>query len=103
MAQEVRAVVWQLEGCWFNPSIAPHELVGTLHGSQSPLVCECVCEWVNERHKLIKALYKCSPFVRIRGIRGHVLFVYGLSNSDGVYYFLSRLSCVYAVPSHAHS
>ena len=42
-------------------------LVGTLHGSQSPLVCECVCEWVNERLKnctalWIKALYKCSPF-----------------------------------------
>ena len=35
-----------------NPPIAPDELVGTLHGSQSPLVCECVCEWVNERHTL---------------------------------------------------
>ena len=30
------------------------ELVGTLHGSQSPLVCE----WVNERHKLYSALDK---------------------------------------------
>ena len=34
------------------PPIAPDELVGTLNGSQSPLVCECVCEWVNERQKL---------------------------------------------------
>ena len=41
-----------------NPQIAPDELVGTLHGSQSPLVCECVCEWVNERHKLYSALDK---------------------------------------------
>ena len=38
--------------------IAPDELVGTLHGSQSPLVCECVCERVNERHKLYSALDK---------------------------------------------
>ena len=30
------------------------ELVGTLHGSQSPLVCE----WVNERHKLYSTLDK---------------------------------------------
>ena len=61
MAQEVRAVLWQSEGCRFDPhpgrvevSLSktpnPDELVGTLHGSQSPLVCECVCEWVNERH-----------------------------------------------------
>ena len=41
-----------------NPPIAPDELVGTLHGSQSPLVCECVCEWVNERPKLYSALDK---------------------------------------------
>ena len=44
--------------------------------------------------------------VRIRRIPGHVCFlsfVYGLSSSDGVYYFLSRLSCVYVVLSHAHS
>ena len=41
-----------------NPSIAPDELVGTLHGSQSPLVCECVCERVNERNKLYSALDK---------------------------------------------
>ena len=34
------------------------ELVGTLHGSQSPLGCECVCEWVNDRHKLYSALEK---------------------------------------------
>ena len=34
------------------------QLVGTLHGSQSPLVCERVCEWVNERHKLYSALDK---------------------------------------------
>ena len=27
-------------------------ILHTLHGSQSPLVCECVCEWVNERQKL---------------------------------------------------
>ena len=27
-------------------------------GSQSPLVCEWVCEWVNERHKLYNALDK---------------------------------------------
>ena len=70
MAQEVRAVVWQSEGCrsilpWVcqsvpeqEPSIAPDELVGTLHGSQSPLVCECVCEWVNEWLKLYSALDK---------------------------------------------
>ena len=71
VAQEVRAVVWQSEGCRFEPHpghvevslsktpmIAPDELVGTLHGSQSPLVCECVCKWVNERHKLYSALDK---------------------------------------------
>ena len=33
-----------------NRDLTPDELVGTLHGSQSLLVCECVCEWVNERH-----------------------------------------------------
>ena len=27
-----------------NPPIAPNELVGALHGSQLPLVWECVCE-----------------------------------------------------------
>ena len=27
-----------------QPPIAPDELVSTLHGSHSPLVCECVCE-----------------------------------------------------------
>ena len=67
VAQEVRAVVWQSEGCRFdphpgrvevslsktpNPQLAPDELVGNLHGSQSPLVWQCVCERVNERHKL---------------------------------------------------
>ena len=26
-----------------QPPIAPDELVGALHGSQSPLACECVC------------------------------------------------------------
>ena len=41
-----------------NPQIASDELVGTLHGSQSPLVCECVYERVNERHKLYSALDK---------------------------------------------
>ena len=45
-----------------NLLIAPDELVGTLHGSQLPLACECVCEyaceWVNERHKLYSALDK---------------------------------------------
>ena len=72
MAQEVRAVVWQSEGCRFDPTlgvskcpwarqvtlIAPDELVGTLHGSQSLLVCECVCEWVNESDKLYRPLDK---------------------------------------------
>ena len=54
VAQEVRPVVWQSEGCRFDPTLGVSEvslsktpnpqLVGTLHGSQSPLVCECVCE-----------------------------------------------------------
>ena len=62
MAQEVRAVVWQSEGCRFG-SIPPWACRSlpeqdTLHGSQSPLVCECVCEWVNERHKLYSTLNK---------------------------------------------
>ena len=37
-----------------KPPIAPDELVGTLHGSQSPLVCE----WVNEQPQLCSALDK---------------------------------------------
>ena len=41
-----------------QPPIAPDELVGTLHGSQSLLVCECVWEWVNERHKLYSTFDK---------------------------------------------
>ena len=72
VAQEVRAVVWQSEGCRFDPtlgvsvslskthnptSIAPDEQVGTLHGSQLLLVGELV-NWVNERHKLYSALDK---------------------------------------------
>ena len=48
--------VFQLD----NDPIAPDELVGTLHDSQLPLECECVCEWVNERHKLYSALDKCA-------------------------------------------
>ena len=78
MAQEVRAVVRQSEGLPVrshpgrvevslsktpNPPIAPDELVDTLHGSQSPLVCVSVCEWVNERHKLYsacKGAIKCT-------------------------------------------
>ena len=60
--------VWQSEGCppWAcqnvpeqdtKPQIAPDELLGTLHGSQSPLVCECV--WmVNEKHQPFSALNK---------------------------------------------
>lgn len=68
LAQVVRVDVQQLEGCWFdstlgvspsktsNPQIAPGELIGTLHGSQSPLVCECVYKRVNDRHRLYSAL-----------------------------------------------
>ena len=58
----LKAVIWQSEGCRFDPlpwvcqsvseqdtqpSIAPDELVGALRGSQLPLVCECVSmgEW----------------------------------------------------------
>ena len=35
-----------------NPQLLLMSRVGALHGNQSPLVCECVCERVNERHKL---------------------------------------------------
>ena len=36
----------------------PDELVGTFRGSQPLLVCQCVCERVNEKHQLYSALDK---------------------------------------------
>ena len=48
-----------------TPPIAPDELVGTLHGCQSLLVCVRENGWmrgINCKALLIKALYKCSPF-----------------------------------------
>ena len=73
IAQEVRVVIWLLESCRFHPPtptppppytylpIVPGELVGALHGSLSPLVCEWVGEWEGFFLEQ-KALCKSSPF-----------------------------------------
>ena len=48
-----------------NPRLLLTSWLVAVHGSQSPLVCECVCEWmrsINCTALWIKALYKCNPF-----------------------------------------
>ena len=36
--------------------LTKYELVGTLHGSQSPLVCECVCIFQNDNQTVDMAI-----------------------------------------------
>ncbi len=40
---------WSVLGHDTEPQIAPDGQSSTLHGSSLPSVCECVCEWVNEK------------------------------------------------------
>ena len=78
MAQEVRAVVWQSEGCWFDPTLG----VSKCHWARrltpncswragwylawQPIVWMGVNGWmrgINQTALWIKVLYKCSPFI----------------------------------------
>ena len=80
MAQEVRPVVWQLEGCWFDPTLGvskcpwarhlPPNCSGRagLYLAWQPIAIG-VCEWVNCKALWIKALYKCWPFTISRSLR----------------------------------
>ena len=73
MAQEVRAVGLAVRGLPArshpgyvevslsktpNPQLLPTSWLVPCMAANCRLVCECVCEWVNERHKLYRALDK---------------------------------------------
>ena len=77
VAQEVRAVVWQSEGCRFDPTLGVSKCPWARNLTPNcswrtgwylawqPIACWCVnvCEWgINCTALWIKVLYKCSPF-----------------------------------------
>ena len=73
MAQEVRAVVWQSEGCQFDPTLGVSVSLSKTPNPQLLLTnwlvpcmaanrCWCVSGSINCTAHWIKALYKCSPF-----------------------------------------
>ena len=80
VAQEVRAVVWQSEGCRFDPTLGMFEVsLSKIPNPQLLLTswlvpfmaanrrwCVNVCEWVIGRHQLYSALDKGSPFTILK-------------------------------------
>ena len=60
MAQEVRAVVWQSEGCWFDPTLGVLEVSSSKTPNPQLLLTSwlvpcmaanrrwCVCVWMGE-------------------------------------------------------
>ena len=73
MAQEVRAVVWQSEGCRFDPTLGVSKCPWARHLILTSWLVPCMAanrHWcvngwmrgINCTTLWIKALYKCSPF-----------------------------------------